>query len=459
MKNIRKLVIIVAMSLCIGITFPYVNFAIDKTYQQLKVLVDVLEIIRENYVEKIDTQKLVYGAARGMVKQLDDFSQFMEPDLYTRIKSDTEGEFGGIGIRVDIKDGWLTVVTPLPKTPAFEAGLYPADKIIKIEGETTKDMLIEEAVKLLRGVPGTKVNITIARDNEDKTKDWITKDITLTRAIIRMENTKFRMLDSHIGYIKIIDFTGHVVEDVEKDLKELKKQGMQALIMDLRFNPGGLLMASVDISKLFLDSNKMIVFTKGRSKQNYQEFRANSKAVYGDLPLIVLVNGASASASEIVAGAMQDNKRAVIIGDTTFGKASVQSIIPLTDKSALRLTIAKYYTPSGKSIQRDYKKETKKNDIGIEVEGEKKNYKGGIQPDIEIKVSRETQIKLLRQDDELFFPKTSKAVSKKAKEKEKKPSDKKKEEEKLVKDVILDRALEILKARDILGNLSVRNDK
>ncbi|MCK5106888.1 MAG: PDZ domain-containing protein, partial [Elusimicrobiales bacterium] len=251
MKNIRKLVIIVAMSLCIGITFPYVNFAIDKTYQQLKVLVDVLEIIRENYVEKIDTQKLVYGAARGMVKQLDDFSQFMEPDLYTRIKSDTEGEFGGIGIRVDIKDGWLTVVTPLPKTPAFEAGLYPADKIIKIEGETTKDMLIEEAVKLLRGVPGTKVNITIARDNEDKTKDWITKDITLTRAIIRMENTKFRMLDSHIGYIKIIDFTGHVVEDVEKDLKELKKQGMQALIMDLRFNPGGLLMASVDISKLF----------------------------------------------------------------------------------------------------------------------------------------------------------------------------------------------------------------
>jgi carboxyl-terminal processing protease len=446
MKNIKKLSLIVVMSLSIGLIFPYVNFAIDKTYQQLKVLVDVLEIIRENYVEKIDTQKLVYGAARGMVKQLDDFSQFMEPDLYTRVKSDTEGEFGGVGIRVDIKDGWLTVVTPLPNTPAFAAGLYPADKIIKIEGKTTKDMLIEEAVKLLRGVPGTKVNITIARDDEDKTKDWITKDITLTRALIVMENTKFKMLESNIGYIKIVDFTGHVVADVEKDLKKLKKQGMEALIMDLRFNPGGLLMASVDISKLFLDSNKMIVFTKGRSKLNYQEFRANSKAVYGELPLIVLVNGASASASEIVAGAMQDNKRAVIIGDTTYGKASVQSIIPLADKSALRLTIAKYYTPSGKSIQRD-----------------EENHTGGIKPDIEIKVSRDIQIKLFRQDEELFFPKVKKTSDKKTKEKakgkDKKNNGKKKEEKKLVKDTILDRAVELLKARDILGNLKVAEKK
>ena len=447
MKNIRKLAVIAVISLCIGIIFPYANYAIDKTYQQLKVLVDVLEIIRENYVEEIDAQKLIYGAARGMVKQLDDFSQFMEPDMYKRVKSDTEGEFGGIGIRVDIRDGWLTVVTPLPKTPAFEAGLYPADKIIKIEGETTKDILLEEAVKLLRGVPGTKVNITIARDNEDKSKEWITKDITLTRALIVMENTKFKMLDSNIGYIKIIDFTGHVVNDVEKDLKKLKKLGMEALIMDLRFNPGGLLMASVDISKLFLDSNKMIVYTNGRSKQNYQEFRANSKAVYGKLPLVILVNGASASASEIVAGAMQDNKRAVIIGDTTFGKASVQSIIPLADKSALRLTIAKYYTPSGKSIQRD-----------------DKNHTGGIKPDIEIKVTRDIQIKLFRQNDEFFFPDDSKSAGKKtivgkAKEKEKKQAIKEKDKKKLIKDEILDRALEILKARDILGNLAVNSEK
>ena len=444
MKNMRKLALVIVISLGIGIIFPFANYAIDKTYQQLKILVDVLELIRENYVEDVDTQKLVYGAASGMIKQLDDFSQFMEPDVYKRVKSDTEGEFGGIGIRVDTRDGWLTVVTPLPGTPAFAAGIYPQDKIIKIEGETTKDMLLEEAVKILRGVPGTKVNITIARDSEDKTKEWTTKDITITRALIKMENTKFKMLDFKIGYLKIVDFTGHVVEDVEKDLKKLKDQGMEALIMDLRNNPGGLLMASVDISKLFLNSNKMIVFTKGRANQNYQEFRANSKAIYGQMPLVILVNGASASASEIVAGAMKDNKRAVIIGDKTFGKASVQSIIPLADKSALRLTIAKYYTPSGKSIQRN------------------EDHTGGIDPDIEIKVSRDTLIKLFRQEEELFFPDSSKTGGE-VKEKGKRKSAKKgskfldetkeKEKKELVKDEILERAIEILKARDVLGNL------
>ncbi len=440
MKNMRKLALVIVISLGIGIIFPYANYAIDKTYQQLKILVDVLELIRENYVEDIDTQKLVYGAASGMIKQLDDFSQFMKPDVYKRVKSVTEGEFGGIGLRIDTRDGWLTVVTPLPKTPAFAAGIYPQDKIIKIEGETTKDMPLEEAVKILRGVPGTKVNITIARDSEDKTKEWITRDITIIRALIKMENTKFKMLDFKIGYLKIIDFTGHVVEDVEKDLKKLKDQGMEALIIDLRNNPGGLLMASVDISKLFLNSNKMIVFTKGRAKQNYQEFRANSKAIYGQIPLVILVNGASASASEIVAGAMKDNKRAVIIGDRTFGKASVQSIIPLADKSALRLTIAKYYTPSGKSIQRN------------------KDHVGGIEPDIEIKISRDTLIKLFRQEEELFFPdslKTGKKGKKKAGKKGSKFLGKTEEKEKkeLVKDEILNRAIEILKARDVLGNL------
>ena len=185
-------------------------------FRSLKVIVDVLELIKDSYVEQIDPQKLVYGAAKGMVAELDDFSQFMEPDVYDRVKSDTEGEFGGIGIRVDVKDGWLTVVTPLPNTPAWRAEMMPGDKIIKIEGVTTKDMIIDEAIKKLRGKPGTPVKITTAREPEDKTAEWITKDITIVRELIKSENVKWRMLDSKTGYIKIVEFTGHVTENFNK---------------------------------------------------------------------------------------------------------------------------------------------------------------------------------------------------------------------------------------------------
>ncbi|OGR81845.1 MAG: hypothetical protein A2X32_06525 [Elusimicrobia bacterium GWC2_64_44] len=421
MKNARKLVYITLSALTIGAVFPYVNFALDNTYQHLKVIVDVLELIKESYVEPIDPVKLVYGAAKGMVGELDDFSQFMEPDVYERVKSDTEGEFGGIGIRVDVKDGWLTVVTPLPGTPAFKAEMMPGDKIIKIEGESTKDLVIDEAIKRLRGKPGTQVKITIAREPEDKNAEWINKDITLVRELIKSENVKWRMLDNKTGYIKIVEFTGHCTENFDKGMAELKGKGMEALVIDLRYNPGGLLSAAVDISKLFMNDNKMIVYTKGRKPENYQEFRAGGSAPHELLPLVVLVNRYSASASEIVAGAMQDNKRAVIIGERSFGKASVQSMIPLSDKSALRLTIAKYYTPSGKSIQHDAKNET-----------------GGITPDIEVKVPLETEKKLLQQGDELYYPgKEDKA-------------DKKKD---APRDEVLERAVELLKAREVLGNL------
>ena len=421
MKKARKLVYITVSALAIGAAFPYVNFALDNTYQHLKVLVDVMELIRESYVEQIDPQKLVYGAAKGMVGELDEFSQFMEPDVYERVKSDTEGEFGGIGIRVDVKDGWLTVVTPLPGTPAFKAEMMPGDKIVKIEGETTKDMIIDEAIKRLRGKPGTQVKITTAREPEDKNADWVQKDLTLTRELIKSENVKWRMLDDKIGYVKIVEFTGHATENFEKAMAELKGKGMDGLVLDLRYNPGGLLASAVDISKLFMNDNKMIVYTKGRKPENYQEFRANGKAPYETLPLVVLINRYSASASEIVSGAMQDNKRAVIVGERSFGKASVQSMIPLSDKSALRLTIAKYYTPSGKSIQHDAKGEH-----------------GGITPDIEIKVPLEAEKKLLQQGEELYYPgKEEKA-------------DKKKD---APKDEVLDRAVELLKAREVPGNL------
>ncbi len=421
MKNARRLVFVTLSALVIGAVFPYVNFALDQTYSQLKVIVDVMELIKDSYVEKIDPVKLVYGAARGMVDELDDFSQFMEPDVYERVKSDTEGEFGGIGIRVDTREGWLTVVTPLPNTPAWRAGMLPGDKIIKIEGASTKDLIIDEAIKKLRGKPGTLVNITTAREPEDKTADWITKDIPLVRELIKSENVKWRMLDGKTGYIKIVEFTGHVTENFDKAMADLKGKGMEALVLDLRYNPGGLLSAAVDISKLFMNDNKMIVYTKGRKPENYQEFRANGKAPHELLPLVILMNRYSASASEIVAGAMQDNKRAVVVGERSFGKASVQSMIPLSDKSALRLTIAKYYTPSGKSIQHDAKSET-----------------GGILPDIEIKVPLETEKKLLLQSEELYFP---------GKE------DKNGKKKDLVKDEVVDRAVELLKAREVLGNL------
>ena len=421
MKNARKLAFITLSALTIGAVFPYVNFALDQTYQQLKVIVDVLELIKDSYVEQIDPQKLVYGAAKGMVGELDDFSQFMEPDVYDRVKSDTEGEFGGIGIRVDVKEGWLTVVTPLPNTPAWKAEMMPGDKIIKIEGVTTKDMIIDEAIKKLRGKPGTPVKITTAREPEDKNAEWIQKDITLVRELIKSENVKWRMLDSKTGYIKIVEFTGHCTENFDKAVAELKGKGMEALVLDLRYNPGGLLSAAVDISKLFMNGNKMIVYTKGRKPENYQEFRANGSAPHEMLPLVILMNRYSASASEIVAGAMQDNKRAVVVGERSFGKASVQSMIPLSDKSALRLTIAKYYTPSGKSIQHDAKNET-----------------GGILPDIAIKVPLETEKKLLLQSEEVYFP---------GKE------DKNGKKKDLVKDEMVDRAVELLKAREVLGNL------
>jgi carboxyl-terminal processing protease len=282
-------------------------------------------------------------------------------------------------------------------------------------------MIIDEAIKKLRGKPGTPVKITTAREPEDKTAEWITKDITIVRELIKSENVKWRMLDSKTGYIKIVEFTGHVTENFNKAMAELKGKGMEALVIDMRYNPGGLLSAAVDISKLFMNDNKMIVYTKGRKPENYQEFKANGKAPHELLPLVVIINRYSASASEIVAGAMQDNKRAVVIGERSFGKASVQSMIPLSDKSALRLTIAKYYTPSGKSIQRDDKKET-----------------GGITPDIEVKVSVEAEKKLLQQGEEIYFP------GKDDKDGKKKDA---------ARDEMLDRAVELLKAREVLGNL------
>lgn len=418
-KTVRVLLLaLVAFGL--GMVFNKTFYAADLTYQQLKVLVDILDYVRDDYVDDTDPQKLVYGAAEGIVRQLDDFSQFMDPALSKKVKSDTDGEFGGLGIRITARDGFITIITPMPGTPAYKAGILPGDRIIKIGADITKDLDADEVVNRLRGKPGTKVTITLAREPEDKNAAWTTKEMTLVREMIRPEVVQYRLLEGKIGYMHIVDFSGHVSEDVAKAMADLKKQGMEALVLDLRYNPGGLLNAAVELCKYFIDGNKMIVYTKGRKPENYAEFRSNKTAPFGGLPLIVLVNGGSASGSEIVAGALQDHKRAIIIGTKTFGKASVQTIIPLSDGSGLRLTVAKYYTPSGRSIHRNAKDNS-----------------GGVAPDIEVKVSRENEIKIMEQYDKIYTPGKEPASAVKT----------------AVADEPLDRAVQILKAREAFSSL------
>ncbi|MBI4387254.1 MAG: S41 family peptidase [Elusimicrobia bacterium] len=413
-----------ALALTGAWTLPAALAAADRTYEQLKILVDILDYIKDNYVEEIDSTKLIYGAASGMVRALDPFSQFMEPDVHKDIRTETEGQFGGLGIRIGMKDNWPTVITPLPGTPAYRLGVLPNDRIVKIEGQSTKDMTLVDAVKRLRGAPGTKVALTVAREPEAAIKEWTTQDFTITREIIKIESTHSKMLDGGVGYLRITEFSANTNKDVRAALTDLRKQGMTTLVLDERNNPGGLLSAAVEVAAQFVGDNKIIVYTQGRRPDSRQDFRSNARAPFSNLPMVVLVNEGSASGSEIVAGALQDHHRAVVIGARTFGKASVQSVIPLADGSGLRLTVAKYYTPSGRSIHRDEKKDT-----------------GGIVPDIVVSVPRDVEIKLQAQQDEIFTP-------------GKKPESPVKSEDR-VRDEALDRALEILKAREVLANLKL----
>lgn len=320
----------------------------DDLYEQLELLSDAISIIRSNYVDDTKSKDLIYGALGGMLRSLDDYSQFMDPDTYNEIKVETEGKFGGLGIEIAMRDNILTVVSPIDGTPAYKAGIKAGDKIVKINNETTRDITIIGAVKKLRGKPGTSVTLTILRESEMKLKDY-----TITRDIIRIESIKdAKIIDSKIGYIRLVEFQESTAKDLNAALDKLEKEGMDSLILDLRNNPGGLLTSAVAVSEKFLPAGELIVSTKGKMKNQNFEFRSRNSA-RTDFPLVILVNGGSASASEIVAGAVQDNKRGIVIGLKTFGKGSVQTVIPLRDGSALRLTSALYYTPSGKSIVKE----------------------------------------------------------------------------------------------------------
>jgi carboxyl-terminal processing protease len=316
------------------------------TYQQLETFTAVLHMIDENYVEEIDSKKLMEGAINGMLTSLDPHSSYMSPEDFKELQIETQGSFSGIGIEITMKDSVLTVVSPIDDTPAFKGGVKAGDKILKIEGQTTKNITLMEAVKKLRGPKGSNVTISIHREG------WTElKELVLTRDDIPLLSVKSKILEPGYGYIRIRSFQTNTTRDFKEALQEItQKQELKGLVLDLRNNPGGLLDQSVRISDIFLDDG-LIVYTKARREDNNLSFSAHKDFLKYDFPIVVLVNEGSASASEIVAGALQDHKRALILGAQTFGKGSVQTIHPMVNGAGVRLTTALYYTPSGRSIQ------------------------------------------------------------------------------------------------------------
>lgn len=366
----------------------------NKMYDELKLFTDALSLIQTNYVEDVEPKKLIYGALAGMTRALDPFSQFMEPDAYKETKVETEGEFGGLGIRIEIKDDILTVIAPMEGTPAYRKGVLPGDRIVKIDGKETKGLSLMEAVKRLRGPKGTQVTISIYREGE---KELL--DIAIERDIIKVASVKYKMVTDKIGYLKINEFTEKTASDLDSALGELEKAKAEKLIIDLRNNPGGLLNVCLDICSQFVGDSKLLLSIKGRDKRMNQTFMANKVLKHTQWPLVVLVNRGSASASEILSGVIQDYKRGPVVGTKTFGKGSVQTVIPLSDGSGLRLTTAKYYLPSGRSI-----------------------HEIGVTPDIIVEMSKEDELKLMMQNDGIPL----------------------KAGEKPAKDTILEKAIEIL---------------
>lgn len=320
----------------------------DETYDELQTFTNILSIVQKNYVEPVGTKELLEGAVNGMLASLDPHSAYLTAELYKELQVDTKGSFGGLGIEITNRGGVLTVVSPIEDTPAFRAGIQPGDQIIKIEDEFTKDMSLMDAVKKMRGPRGTKVTISIKREGVPELIDF-----TITRENIRIQSVKPKDLGDGYGYVRITQFqerTGADLHEALDGLEEASGGTLRGLVLDLRNDPGGLLSQAVKVADTFLDGG-LIVYTDGRLESQKQKYFAHKPGSYTDFPMIVLVNGGTASAAEIVAGALQDHKRALVLGTQTFGKGSVQTILPLDDQSALRLTTARYYTPSGRSIQ------------------------------------------------------------------------------------------------------------
>ena len=315
---------------------------------EIRTFTEIFSKIKNDYVESINDKKLLENAIRGMLQGLDPHSAYLDKEAYRELQEGASGKFGGLGIEVGYEDGFVKVISPIDDTPAQRAGVKAGDLIIKLDGKSVKGISLMEAVKMMRGKPGSEIVLTILREGEEKPFN-----LPVVRDVITVKNIKSETIEPGLMYIRISNFQIHTVDDMRKSLKKLKNENtdnLKGLVLDLRNNPGGLLNAAVGVSDLFLN-NGLIVYTEGRIKDSKLKFTAKPTEVFKNIPIIVLVNGGSASASEIVAGALQDHKRAIIMGERTFGKGSVQTILPMSDETALKLTTARYYTPSGRSIQ------------------------------------------------------------------------------------------------------------
>jgi carboxyl-terminal processing protease len=317
--------------------------------KDLQTFVEILNRVKQGYVEDVSDQELLENAIRGMLSGLDPHSAYLDQDEFKDITASTQGRFGGLGIEVQMQNGLVRVVAPIDETPAARAGVQPGDLIIKIDDTTVKGMTLTEAVKMMRGDPGTKITLTIARETEAQPVI-----VELERAIINVSSVRSRMLMPDIAYLRVSTFTATTGRSLKEELDKLKRDNpkLSGLVLDLRNNPGGVLNAAVDVSNAFIGGGN-IVSIRGREAGETRDFNATSGDMLDGKPIVVLVNGGSASASEIVAGALQDHRRAVVVGNATFGKGSVQTILPLSNQGAIKLTTARYYTPSGRSIQAD----------------------------------------------------------------------------------------------------------
>lgn len=390
-------------------------------YRELKLFRNIMEIVQKNYVKEVTDQAMIQGAIEGMLQSLDPHSSYLPEDMFKELQVETRGEFGGLGIEITLEKGILTIVSPIEDTPAYKAGLKPGDKIIKINGESTKNITLLKAVKKMRGPKGTKVTVTILREGSPKVKDF-----TIVRDIIHVRSVKKQVIEPGHYYIRLVNFQENTDNDLKSAINSFAEQEpVKGLILDLRNNPGGLLDQAVKVANLFVDKG-LIVYTDGRVKDQRMEFRATRAGKQYDFKMAVLINEGSASASEIVAGALQDHDRAAVFGSKSFGKASVQTIIPLENGSGLRLTTAYYYTPKGRHIQEK-----------------------GIQPDVNLKDEMQEQQEKEQEDE-------SKNDDKKKQRKSRFQRDSKEE---LMNDVVVKKALEWLKSDKTIEQLRKEQEK